>query len=181
MQKTIQRRLRALERSRSKGQDCRGILLAYYLGGLRPDNPPTNLGAAHARALGFPDEQSLLKESVRTLEVAVRTGEFGRDWMMRFQQAYQRLLAHWGLEPNVSGDAWIEALNEMFEALPPKLKKWAEAVLEEDFKAQLQANEVLAALERGELPDFIAKPYRRSRSRARPRRAGTGRHVARPA
>jgi hypothetical protein len=102
--------------------------------------------------------------------------------MMRFQQAYQRLLAHWGLEPNVSGDAWIEALNEMFEALPPKLKKWAEAVLEEDFKAQLQANEVLAALERGELPEEpIAKANRRSRSRARPRRAGTSGHAARPA
>jgi hypothetical protein len=151
MQKTIQRRLRALERSRSKGQDCRGILLAYYLGGLRPDNPPTNLGAAHARALGFPDEQSLLEESVRILEVVVATGKFGRAWMMRVQQAYQRLFAHWGLEPNASWDARIEALNEMFEALPPELKKWAEAMLEENFQAQLEANEFWTALERGEL------------------------------
>ena len=149
MQKAIQRRLRALERSRSKGQDCGAILLAYYLGGLRPENPPSNLGAALARAFGSPDEQSLLEESVRILAA----GELGRDWMMRVQQAYQRLLAHWGLEPNVSGDAWIEALNEMFEALPPKLKKWADAMLEENFKAQLEADELLAALERGEFPE----------------------------
>ena len=161
MQKTIQRRLRALERSRSKGQDCGAILLAYYLGGLRPENPPSNLGAAHARA---------------------SAGELGRDWMMRVQQAYQRLFVHWGLEPNASPDARIEALNEMFEALPSELKKWAESMLESDFEAQLQFNELCTALERGELPEeLIAKANRRSRSRARPRRAGTGRHVARPA
>ena len=178
MQKTIQRRLRALERSRSKGQDCGAILLAHYLGGLRPDNPPTNLGAAHARALGFPDEQSLLEESVRILAA----GELGRDWTMRVQQAYQRLFVQWGLEPNASPDARIEALNEMFEALPPELKKWAEAMLEANFKAQLEANELWTALERGELPEeLIAKANRRSRSRARPRRAGSGRHMGRAA
>ena len=175
MQKTIQRRLSALERRRSKGQDCSVILLAHYLGGLRPDNPPSNLGAAVARAFGFPHKESLLEESVRILEVVVATGKFGRAWMMRVQQAYQRLFVQWGLEPNASPDARIEALNEMFEALPPEWKKWAEAMLEADFKAQLEAHELWTALERGgELP-------RRSRSRARPRRAGTGRHVARPA
>ena len=179
MQKTIQRRLSALERRRSKGQDCGVILLAHYLGGLRPD--ASTLPAAVARALGFPEERVLFEEFVRILT----TGELGRDWTMRVQQAYQRLLAHWGLEPNVSGDAWIEALNEMFEALPPQWKKWVEAMLDAetaDLKAQLQANEVLAALERGELPEEpIAKANRRSRSRARPRRAGTSRHAAGPA
>ena len=177
MQKTIQRRLRALERRRSKGQDSGVILLAHYLGGLRPDDPPSKLHAAVARALGFPDERGLFEEYERILT----TGEFGRDWTMRVQQVYQRLFVHWGLEPNASPDARIEALNEMFEALPSELKKWAESMLEADFEAQLQFNELCTALERGELPDFIAKPYRRSRSRARPRRAGTGRHVARPA
>ena len=39
----------------------------------------------------------------------------------------------------------------MFEALPPELKKWAEAMLEENFQAQLEANEFWTALERGEL------------------------------
>jgi hypothetical protein len=94
---------------------------------------------------------------------------------MRVQQVYQRLFVHWGLEPNASLDARIEALNEMFEALPPELKKWAEAMLEANFKAQLEANELWTALERGELPEEL------SRSRARPRRTGTGRHVGRPA
>ena len=178
MQKAIQRRLRALERRRSKGQDSGVILLAHYLGGLRPDDPPSNLGAALARAFGSPDEQSLLEESVRILAA----GELGRDWMMRVQQAYQRLFVHWGLEPSASPDARIEALNEMFEALPPEWKKWAEAMLEADFKAQLEAHELWTALERGELPEeLIAKANRRSRSRARPRRAGSGRHMGRAA
>jgi hypothetical protein len=94
--------------------------------------------------------------------------------MMRVQQVDQRLFVHWGCEPNASPEARIEALNEMFEALPPELKKWAEAMLEDNHKAQLEADELWTALERGELPW-------RSRSRARPRRSGTGRHVARPA
>jgi hypothetical protein len=154
------------------------MLVAHYLGGVRPDDPPGKLHAAVVRALGFPEKRDFFEEFARMLT----TGEVGRDWTMRVQQVYQRLFVHWGLKPNASPDARIEALNEMFEALPPELKKWAEAMLEEDFKAQLQANEVLAALERGELPgERDAKANRRSRSRARPRRPGAGRHVARPA
>ena len=179
MQKTIQRRLSALERRGSKGQDCSVILLAHYLGGLRPD--ASTLPAAVARALGFPEERVLFEEFVRILT----TGELGRDWTMRVQQAYQRLFVQWGLEPNASPDARIEALNEMFEALPPQWKKWAEAMLDgetADLKAQSEWNELWTAVERGELPEErIAKANRRSRSRARPRRAGSGRHMGRAA
>jgi hypothetical protein len=153
------------------------MLLIYYLGGLRPDDPPRKLGAAVARVLGFPEERGLFKELWRI----VTTGEFGRDWTMRVEQAYQRLFVQWGLEPNASPDARIEALNEMFEALPPEWKKWAEDTLEVVFEEQSEDNELRTALERGELPEeLIAKANRRSRSRVRPRRAGTGRHVARP-
>jgi hypothetical protein len=146
------------------------MLLAHYLGGLRPDDPFSELHVAVARALGFPEER-IFEELVRILT----TGD-----TIRVQQAYQRLFCHWGLKPNASRDAWIEALNEMFEALPPELKKWAEAMLEASFQAQLEANEFLTALERGELPRD-AKANRRSRSRARPRRAGTSRYAAGPA
>ena len=76
------------------------ILMAYYLGGLQPDEAPST---AFARALNYRDVAGLCGAFAQVLT----TGD-AADLTARAQRAYRRLFARWAVDSNASPAAKIE-------------------------------------------------------------------------
>ena len=141
MRKTTLRRLEALEKEeRSREQQklvplrtaralVLHIVLAYYLGGLEPDeNSP---GDAHARALNYPSGPVYFHELIKK-----DYSEIGK----RYYDAYRRLFAKVGLDidsaaPSVLCDAFVTMVNQ----LPEQWLNWLKSHLQEHCPTEIDA------------------------------------------
>jgi hypothetical protein len=100
---------------------CRKIVLAYYVGGLKPDDE--DLGEAEARALNYESRDDYLD--------ALFNGE-KQDINKRFKDAARRLFAQAGLDfdrspPSALCDAFVRLVNQ----LPEPWLRWSQSNLQE--------------------------------------------------
>jgi hypothetical protein len=130
MRKRTLRRLEALEkeeRSRERGQRssletiaflCRKIVLAYYVGGLQPDEDP---GEAEARALNYESRDDYLQALFDEDKLEISN---------RFKGAYRRLFTQVGLNfdrspPSALSKSFLRMVNQ----LPVQWVNWLKSEL----------------------------------------------------
>jgi hypothetical protein len=104
---------------------CWTIVLAYYVGGLKPDDEDP--GEAHARALNYVSRddylEALFKEEIPEIN-------------KRFKNAARRLFAQVGLDFDRSPpSALFESFVSMLNQLPEQWLKWLKSNLREDCRS----------------------------------------------
>jgi hypothetical protein len=137
MRTRIRRQLEVLEkeeRSRKLRQQsslatisflCWRIVLAYYLGGLKPDEEDP--GEAQARALNYESRDEYLE--------ALFKGEIP-EINKRYKNAARRLFAQVGLDFNRSPpNALFESFVRMVNQLPEQWSSWLKSNLEEECRS----------------------------------------------
>jgi hypothetical protein len=137
MRKRNLRRLEVLEkeeRSRKLKQQsswatisffCWKIVLAYYVGGLKPDNEDP--GEAEARALSYESRYDYLQ--------ALSNGEIP-EINKRFKDASRRLFAQVGLDFDRSPRrALCESFVRMLNELPDQWLNWLKSNLQEEYRS----------------------------------------------
>jgi predicted RNA-binding protein Jag len=143
MKKDVLRRLDALERQRVKNQKAAErqcflnaasrIVLAYYLGGLKPKECPWE---GYARALKFQNSDDLF----RALVEALQTGN-AAELRSRHDDALRRLFSEFHYDRS-SQEALDEAITKMAKHLPDQWRAWITELVEEvDYDKEIQEEE----------------------------------------
>jgi predicted phage terminase large subunit-like protein len=176
MRKRILRRVDVLENEERSGKleqqsslatisfFCRKIILAYYVGGLKPDDEDP--GEAEARALNYESRDDCLE--------ALFKGE-KQEINKRFKNAARRLFAKVGLDFDCSPPrALFGSFVRMIDELPEQWSNWLKSNLQEECRSAplgTRSNiplEFVCLLQKTDLPAFstrlnVTKLSRKSR------------------